>query len=170
MSWYGTHPVMTRAEAKALLPVGACRSWRVCNHDSKSASDVGVPAFVIPISSLEKPHITNQERNDMPSVNDWAARAARFILDQEKPDAERIAAIIEIYARPLLDVLRAMESRGHRHVPGDSYYCCPRCDHSDHSLEEGEVIEPEGKCKCGFDELQQRFQKAISGPNTKDWP
>lgn len=96
----------------------------------------------------------------MSSVNDWAAKCAREIVDdlphRKQPRTERIAAIIVLHAQPLLDLLT---ERAHYHCE-DSFYCCPRCDHPDHGSS-GKIV---SRCNCGADEFNKKLRAALEGP------
>ena len=71
----------------------------------------------------------------MPTINDWAAKAARKIRSEhrgckEGPTQERIAAIIEMFAEPLIQP-----------VKGVAYMPVPRCDRCMH-WDNGECAKP----------------------------
>jgi hypothetical protein len=92
----------------------------------------------------------------MASVNDWAAKAARKIAIECDTATgqrgtyvreERIAAIIETFARPLLDVLH--QSR-REHLPAADKYCNKRYDERD-------------ECTCGADEWNAKIDAALAG-------
>lgn len=92
----------------------------------------------------------------MASVQDWAARAAHKIVEeskhQGKPREERIAAIIAMFANPLITLLN--ESRQSHTQENDSRapWTCPK------ALDDDEDVE----CICGADEWNARVDKALS--------
>lgn len=103
----------------------------------------------------------------MPSINDWAAKAAERIYDTEnnwgrKASVDRIAAIIATFAEPLMQVLRESK-REHQHCE-DSFYCCRRCTSPDHFLLEGETLGGDlTECTCGADAWNARVDAALDG-------
>jgi len=125
----------------------------------------------------------------MPSVNDWAAKAAEHIADEFLPQyqrsgksktleahKERIAAIIATFAEPLMQVLR--DSRREHYHCEDVYYCCPLCtcacdnDEEDHEHDDSCTIfhiygdrdgRRENKCNCGADKHNARLDKVLHG-------
>lgn len=106
----------------------------------------------------------------MPSINDWTAKAARRICDEPgRKNAERIAAIIAVHAEPLVALLREAR-RPHYHCD-DSWYCCGRCQHPDHtwtdheylSSHDGEAAREAGVCNCGADAWNARIDKVLGG-------
>jgi len=100
----------------------------------------------------------------MPSINDWAAKAARrileekFILAQSKEGKEaRVAAIIATFAEPLMALVR--ESRR------EHGYLCVKCKMT---LAYGGMPVPkekieEGTCTCGADEWNAKVEAALDG-------
>jgi len=112
----------------------------------------------------------------MASVNDWAAKAARRILDdlpplrprgstttksERYPTEERIAAIIATFAEPLTQLLQKAK-REHYHCD-DSWYCCKKCTHSDHSGLR-EFLNEEGSiCDCGADAWNKKVDDVLNG-------
>ena len=86
----------------------------------------------------------------MPSINDWAARAAERIADEpilkkrDKQWEERVAAIIATFAAPILKLLE--ESR---HV----HYECTR--------EGDEENTTPDDCTCGADEWNKKIDEAL---------
>lgn len=141
----------------------------------------------------------------MASIDDWAAKVAQRIVTEVDASGdslfkwvsdggghldymgvkdvrrlgERIAAIIETHAKPLLTLVR--ESRRSHYHCGDSWYCCGRCIHPDHSSREcfreghehditcyqdshdGEAARKQGICNCGADAWNARVDAAVSG-------
>ena len=83
----------------------------------------------------------------MPSVNDWAAKAARQIVGKGSGavSEECAAAIIEIAARPMLQLLREF-TKSHS----------PSCD--EYGDDGGS-----GRCTCGAGAFNDRIHVAISG-------
>lgn len=87
----------------------------------------------------------------MPSVNDWAAKAAERIYEEfpisthGMPKVERIAAIIATFAAPLVALLR--ESRRECSTTCRAY---------------GNYQPPYEECSCGADEWNARVDKALS--------
>lgn len=80
----------------------------------------------------------------MASVNDWAAAAARRIKGEK--DVERIAAIIETFAKPLLDLLRELR-------PCHDVNC------------EYDSDEDDSPCTCGAVSLNARINAALAAPD-----
>lgn len=115
----------------------------------------------------------------MSSINDWASKAAEKISEGCGRDCSnsdtRIAAIIELYAKPWLDLLRRSR-RGHDHCD-DSWYCCGACTHeciideTDHehdnscyvSSHGAPVARVSGICNCGADAWNTKINKALDG-------
>lgn len=120
----------------------------------------------------------------MGSVNDWAAKAAEkicydhgFVVRQgagvvpDRYKAQRIAAIIATYAKPLMLLLQQTQKQ-HRHEE-DSRRCCPRCtckswesvaqEHDDGNLDAEPTPNSENPCTCGADEWNKRVDAAIEG-------
>ena len=86
----------------------------------------------------------------MPSIQDWAARAAKHIADSErKSSVERIAAVISYFTKPLEDLLRASK-RAHAET-------CSRVN------EEESDLEPDDLCTCGADEWNKKVDAALDG-------
>ncbi len=99
----------------------------------------------------------------MPSINDWAMKAANKIVSElwgkkrAEVRPERIAAIIATYAEPLMTLLRETK-REHG-------YLCIKCTMT---LAHGGMPVPkekvdEGTCTCGADEWNARVDAVISG-------
>lgn len=113
----------------------------------------------------------------MPSINDWAAEAAKKISSEFPsiqhsdmlPSDERIAAIIATFAEPLVKLVKA-SYRSHYHCD-DSWYCCGKCVHPDHSdhfddypaSHDGEGARTQGLCNCGADAWNAKIDKALEG-------
>lgn len=114
----------------------------------------------------------------MPSVNDWAARAADRIDDEyphargkRRPSVDRVAAIIATFAEPLVGLLR--ESRRlHEHYEGQPQRCCPQCACEswigDEQVETDDDDEypanrPDEPCACGADAWNARVDAALAG-------
>lgn len=101
----------------------------------------------------------------MASANDWAAKAARHIIEElpphrgRQPREERIAAIIATFAEPLLKLLQEA-----------------RREHDATYLDEGNDHEPCPKhydedaitCTCGANEWNARIDAVITGKETSD--
>lgn len=112
----------------------------------------------------------------MPSIEDWAAKAARKIRSEhrgckEGPTQERCAAIIATFTEPILKLL-AESRREHHHQELDEIFgCCPRCDCKSwaavaRAQDAGELdAEPkpnsDGPCTCGADEWNARVDEAL---------
>ena len=104
----------------------------------------------------------------MPSINDWAAKAADRIINDStvrafylgnfsKPPSveyttERIAAIIALHAEPLMALLR--ETRREHNDTDEGY--CPR-NYPDH------WTVSKAKCICGADAWNVRIDAALAG-------
>ncbi len=104
----------------------------------------------------------------MPSINDWAAKAARRVIEEVeenvqwrnrmlvKPTDERIAAIIATFAEPLVQLLKecgcGTHSRGYNEESAD-YPPCPK------SYEDGE----NDKCNCGADDFNAKVDAILAG-------
>jgi len=98
-----------------------------------------------------------------PSVQDWAARAARKILDDlvikhhrivGVPTEERIAAIIVTFAEPILNLLheaRRTHDRGY-HAESCDYPPCPKSE---------EDADDDTKCTCAADKWNARIDEAL---------
>lgn len=110
----------------------------------------------------------------MSSIHDWAAVAAQKIRGEfrgckEGPSQERIAAIIDYFSQPWTKLLREAK-RGHYHCD-DSWYCCGKCTHPDHSDESedylpshaGEASRKSGVCNCGAEEWNAKIDAALAG-------
>lgn len=114
----------------------------------------------------------------MASVNDWATKAAARIAEEYapydgkrtlKPHEDRIAAIVATLAEPLMQLARDAR-RGHYHCD-DSWYCCGKCTHPDHSdgdedylvSHDGEAKREEGVCNCGADAWNTRVDQVLAG-------
>lgn len=96
------------------------------------------------------------------AIYDWAARAAIYLSAERLPSTHRIAAVISHFAEPLVKALKGSR-REHYHCE-DSFYCCPRCKHSDHGTNDaGDIWNPDMKCICGADELNERIDKVLQG-------
>jgi hypothetical protein len=103
------------------------------------------------------------------SIQDWASRCALRIKSVEKgASVERLAAVIEVFAKPMLDLLKQAR-REHYHCD-DSWYCCGRCTHPDHSRddedfpashESGSGNRVSGVCNCGADEFNAKIDAAL---------
>jgi len=117
----------------------------------------------------------------MPSVNDWAAKAAHKIVDDfgldEGRSKERIAAIVATFAEPLVALLRDSH-RNHYHCEGDDWQCCGKCTHECTMIEDGELDHEHdesccvsgmgygrknGVCNCGADAWNARVDAALNG-------
>lgn len=118
----------------------------------------------------------------MPSINDWAAKAADRIVDEVSenvqwrnrrlvsPSKDRIAAIIATLAEPLMRLLRD-SYRMHRHDPSyNQYVCCPRCAcnswvGSEQVMTDDDEYPPniDEPCDCGADEWNERVRKVLNG-------
>lgn len=115
----------------------------------------------------------------MPSINDWAAKAARRVLgefaDRRKPTAERLAAVLVVHLEPLVRLLEESR-RAHLHCDDDSWYCCGKCAHPDHGCsyeeddEHGEDCWPTshrgrtaGVCDCGAEAWNARVDAVLAG-------
>jgi hypothetical protein len=93
----------------------------------------------------------------MPSINDWAAKAASIIMgeDRRARDAEeRIAAIIALHAEPLVKLLREskMEHNATYLREENDQEPCPK-----HYDEDATV------CTCGADKWNARIDEALNG-------
>ena len=94
------------------------------------------------------------------TIQDWTIRAAVAIA-RTPPDqyrTERIAATIATFAEPMVKLLR--ESIKPHHHCDDSWYCCPRCQHSDHGKS---YIGPSDLCDCGADEWNKKVEAVLHG-------
>ena len=108
----------------------------------------------------------------MASVNDWAAKAARRILDdlpplrprgstttksERYPTEERIAAIIATFAEPLTQLLQKAK-REHR-VEEDPMDDCPM-----RMTEElNERLHRKHECDCGADAWNKKIDDVLNG-------
>lgn len=120
----------------------------------------------------------------MPSIWDWAAQAAKRIVEELRPartrqaqeaSEARVAAIIATFAQPLLELVQASR-RGHYHCD-DSWYCCGKCtcsctDSHEHDSDcypashDGEAARTTGVCNCGADAWNARVDAALAGSAT----
>ncbi len=100
----------------------------------------------------------------MSNIKDWTTQAAKRIIDEPQPaNADRIAAIIETFAKPWLKFL---VKRKHQHVEEDSYYCCGACtcpcdDDHEHSVSccvFDYHARKQGVCDCGADEWNAQLE------------
>lgn len=114
----------------------------------------------------------------MPSIQDWAARAAQAIVAGEgrgmQQRVERIAALIAVHAEPLEQLLRE-SVRHHYHNEDDHWYCCGKCTHGcehkgadDHEhyadcFPETHRDRTSGVCDCGADVWNERVRAALDG-------
>lgn len=101
----------------------------------------------------------------MPSVQDWAARAASRIDDEypmkasgyrARPSEARIAAIIATFAAPILKLLnetRRSHSNGWNEEVCDSKPC-PKS-------KEDEYLTGDEKCTCSADAWNARIDEAL---------
>ena len=144
------------------------------------------PHYVPPTGFGNIPHeyvtTTNKPQEDkMPSINDWAAKAAEriafefVVATSAKRSAERIAAIIATFAEPLVALLREAR-REHHHDPVSNYEhdrgCCPQCTCESwnpvaKSQDEGELDaehEPNSNeiCDCGADAWNARVDATLA--------
>ncbi|MCR4301843.1 MAG: hypothetical protein NUV51_09555 [Sulfuricaulis sp.] len=95
----------------------------------------------------------------MPSANDWAAKAARRILDE-----------YGVKRWTKAEWARQRESRrGHYHCD-DSWYCCRACRAADHQLADGEHLGRngesvlcDGRCTCGADTWNALVDAVLDG-------
>lgn len=101
----------------------------------------------------------------MASVNDWAAKAAKRIVNEyginkthsltREYHEDRIAAIIATFAEPLMKAVRDSKwqhSKGYNEESAD-YPPCKK------SYEDGE----DEICSCGADEHNARIDKVLAG-------
>lgn len=110
----------------------------------------------------------------MSSVEDWAAKAARRIVDEyvdrrtPRRDQDHVAAIIATFAEPLVALLRESR-REHDHADGDvrDGACCPRCCCESWPDDPEGDFEPtpnsDEPCTCGADEWNARVEAALRG-------
>lgn len=98
----------------------------------------------------------------MPSIDDWAAKAADRIDDEypharreQRPSVERIAAIVATFAEPIL-MLLAESRRSHHRGYNDESCDYPPCPASDEDVNDE-------KCTCGADAWNARIETALSG-------
>ena len=105
------------------------------------------------------------------TVQDWATRCARKIwdeVDNKDVTVPHLAAIITVFAEPLLQLLAPRE---HYHC-NDSWYCCGKCVNPDHGSgflddewpldsHDGESARISGVCNCGADEWNKKLEKAL---------
>lgn len=100
----------------------------------------------------------DHREGNMPSINDWAAKAAeRIVYGKNGPiSEERIAAIIATFAEPLVALLRESR-REHLHVEDDTWYCCGACTHECESDDPGHE-HSEGCCVSSHDNVPKRVQ------------
>jgi len=113
----------------------------------------------------------------MGSIDDWAAKASNRIVDEVtedvqwrnrrliKPTAERIAAIIAWYAKPL-EMLLLESRRAHKHGEHGSR-CCPQCCCKSWPEDPEGDFEPtpnsDNPCTCGASEWNARIDTALNG-------
>lgn len=103
----------------------------------------------------------------MPSINDWAAKAATRIVMEEfvkvrgqaacEAAESRIAAIIATYAEPLIALLRESK-RPHYHNEDDQWYCCGACTHECWVIEEDQDHEHDKNCCVDSHDIPKRIQ------------
>ena len=83
----------------------------------------------------------------MPSINDWAAKAAKKIHMERYSSVERKAAIITVHAEPLLKLLKEASNGFHQQY-------CPLFN----------VVDGDDTlCDCGAVEWHTRVQSAMNG-------
>jgi hypothetical protein len=113
------------------------------------------------------------------AMTDWAARAARRVLDeyQHRPTQARVdhcAAIIATFAEPLVALLRESRREHYHHNENDVHMpmlCCPRCTCNSwnavaEAQDSGELDaehEPNSDepCTCGADEWNRRVDEVL---------
>ena len=100
----------------------------------------------------------------MPSIHDWAAKAAhRIVTCERRSSVDRVAAVIAHFAEPLTTIVRDAQ-RHHDHCD-DYWYCCGACDHPDHdgeppAMRKGQTADI---CDCGAQAWNDRIEEALSG-------
>lgn len=115
------------------------------------------------------------QEKKMPSVNDWAAKAARRIMSEfpprgsRGPHEDRIAAIIATFAEPMVALLRDSR-REHLHsADGDvrDGVCCPQCCCESWPDDPEGDFEPspnsDEPCNCGADAWNARIDAVLDG-------
>jgi len=112
----------------------------------------------------------------MASIKDWAAKAASRIAEEwpnnrrlDRPSEAHIAAIIETFAKPLLDLVRESKREHHHSPDGDirDGTCCPQCccelwpDDPEGDFEPSPNSDK--PCDCGADAWNARVDAALNG-------
>lgn len=126
----------------------------------------------------------------MASIEDWAAKTARRIVDEyndrriPRKDEAHVAAIVATFAEPLVALLRESH-RSHYHCDDNWWYCCGKCTHGDHVMcpggddhehdascylpscytgsHDGEASRTSGVCNCGADAWNARVAEVLNG-------
>lgn len=105
----------------------------------------------------------------MASIDDWAAKAVDYIhstyLSSPRPTRERTAAVIETFAKPLLDLV--MESRREHEHGLHGVRCCPQCCCESWPDDPEGDFEPtpnsDDPCSCGADAWNAKVDAALGG-------
>ncbi len=125
----------------------------------------------------------------MPSIKDWASKAAErcattLVIDAPRQERiDRAAAIIATFAEPLVSLLR--EAKREHYSCEDTWYCCGKCTCScvsgekDHEHDEScyhashigsgpaGISHPDerasGVCNCGADAWNARIDAVLAG-------
>lgn len=106
----------------------------------------------------------------MPSINDWARKAADYIESEycskprHPPTVDRVAAIIATFAEPLMKALR--DSKQEHYHCDDSFYCCPQCDCISRGCTPDLEPTPNNSdkpCTCGADAENARIDAVLAG-------
>lgn len=103
------------------------------------------------------------------TVYDWATQAAMYIDVNRREPIERITAIIETFAQPLVEMLQ-LSRRQHNHCDCDDNgnKCCPRCAclswrGEDSEPDDEHTPNSDEPCTCGADDFNKRLELALVG-------
>lgn len=124
------------------------------------------------IELLQRDRLYDSEGNEMLSLNDWAAKAARKIHEEvseivasaqphrqyKLPSEQRMAAIIAVHAKPILALLNECGRGGHSRGYNDEACDYPPCATS---------YDENAKCTCGADKWNARVDAALNGESSK---